>query len=160
MLEEFKKFISRGNVMDLAVGVIIGGAFQAIVTSLVNDLITPLISIATKNVNFADLSVKVGEAELTYGNFISAVINFFIVALVIFFMIKAINKVDAKNKANLERLSNSKIASKLKRNKKGKEEEEEEEEKEPETKLCPYCLSEIPYKATKCAHCASDLEKK
>lgn len=158
MLEEFKKFISRGNVMDLAVGVIIGGAFQAIVTSLVNDLITPLISIATKNVNFADLSVKVGEAELTYGNFISAVINFFIVALVIFFMIKAINKVDAKNKANLERLSNSKIASKLKRNKKGKE--KEEEEKEPETKLCPYCLSEIPYKATKCAHCASDLEKK
>ena len=144
--------------MDLAVGVIIGGAFQAIVTSLVNDLITPLISIATKNVNFADLSVKVGEAELTYGNFISAVINFFIVALVIFFMIKAINKVDAKNKANLERLSNSKIASKLKRNKKGKE--KEEEEKEPETKLCPYCLSEIPYKATKCAHCASDLEKK
>ncbi len=158
MLEEFKKFISRGNVMDLAVGVIIGGAFQAIVTSLVNDLITPLISIATKNVNFADLSVKVGEAELTYGNFISAVINFFIVALVIFFMIKAINKVDAKNKANLERLSNSKIASKLKRNKKGKD--KEEEEKEPETKLCPYCLSEIPYKATKCAHCASDLEKK
>lgn len=158
MFEEFKKFISRGNVMDLAVGVIIGGAFQAIVTSLVNDLITPLISIATKNVNFADLSVKVGEAELTYGNFISAVINFFIVALVIFFMIKAINKVDAKNKANLERLSNSKIASKLKRNKKGKE--KEEEEKEPETKLCPYCLSEIPYKATKCAHCASDLEKK
>lgn len=158
MLEEFKKFISRGNVIDLAVGVIIGGAFQAIVTSLVNDLITPLISIATKNVNFADLSVKVGEAELTYGNFISAVINFFIVALVIFFMIKAINKVDAKNKANLERLSNSKIASKLKRNKKGKE--KEEEEKEPETKLCPYCLSEIPYKATKCAHCASDLEKK
>ena len=158
MFEEFKKFISRGNVMDLAVGVIIGGAFQAIVTSLVNDLITPLISIATKNVNFADLSVKVGEAELTYGNFISAVINFFIVALVIFFMIKAINKVDAKNKANLERLSNSKIASKLKRNKKGKD--KEEEEKEPETKLCPYCLSEIPYKATKCAHCASDLEKK
>ena len=143
--------------MDLAVGVIIGGAFQAIVTSLVNDLITPLISIATKNVNFADLSVKVGEAELTYGNFISAVINFFIVALVIFFMIKAINKVDAKNKANLERLSNSKLASKLKRNKKGKE---QEEEKEPETKLCPYCLSEIPFKATKCAHCASDLEKK
>ena len=158
MLEEFKKFISRGNVMDLAVGVIIGGAFQAIVTSLVNDLITPLISIATKNVNFADLSVKVGEAELTYGNFISAVINFFIVALVIFFMIKAINKVDAKNKAKLERLSNSKIASKLKRNKKGKD--KEEEEKEPETKLCPYCLSEIPYKATKCAHCAYDLEKK
>ena len=157
MLEEFKKFISRGNVMDLAVGVIIGGAFQAIVTSLVNDLITPLISIATKNVNFADLSVKVGEAELTYGNFISAVINFFIVALVIFFMIKAINKVDAKNKANLERLSNSKIASKLKRNKKGKD---KEEEKEPETKLCPYCLSEIPYKAAKCAHCAYDLEKK
>ena len=157
MFKEFKKFISRGNVMDLAVGVIIGGAFQAIVTSLVNDLITPLISIATKNVNFADLSVKVGEAELTYGNFISAIINFFIVALVIFFMVKAVNKLDEKNKASLEKLSNSKIASKLKKNKKGKD---EEEEKEPETKLCPYCLSEIPFKATKCAHCASDLKEK
>ena len=158
MFEEFKKFISRGNVIDLAVGVIIGGAFQAIVNSLVNDLITPLISILTKSVNFEDLAVTIGEAKLSYGNLISAILNFLIVALVIFFMIKAINKVDAKNKANLERLSNSKIASKLKRNKKGKE--KEEEEKEPETKLCPYCLSEIPYKATKCAHCASDLEKK
>ena len=154
MLEEFKKFISRGNVMDLAVGVIIGGAFQAIVTSLVNDLITPLISIATKNVNFADLSVKVGEAELTYGNFISAIINFFIVALVIFFMVKAMNKLEEKNKASLAKLSESKLGKKLKKGKKS-----EEEEKEPETKLCPYCLSEIPYKATKCAHCASDLEK-
>ena len=142
--------------MDLAVGVIIGGAFQAIVTSLVNDLITPLISMITGSVNFDGLILKVGSAELKYGNFISAIINFLIVALVIFFMIKAINKVDAKNKANLERLSNSKLASKLKRNKKGKE---QEEEKEPETKLCPYCLSEIPFKATKCAHCASDLNK-
>ena len=150
MFEEFKKFISRGNVMDLAVGVIIGGAFQAIVTSLVNDLITPLISMITGSVNFDGLILKVGSAELKYGNFISAIINFLIVALVIFFMIKAINKVDAKNKANLERLSNSKLASKLKRNKKGKEQE---------TKLCPYCLSEIPFKATKCAHCASDLNK-
>ena len=155
MLEEFKKFISRGNVMDLAVGVIIGGAFQAIVTSLVNDLITPLISIATKNVNFADLSVKIGEAELTYGNFISAIINFFIIALVIFFMVKAMNKLDEKNKASLAKLSESKLGKKLKEGKKS----EKEEEKEPETKLCPYCLSEIPYKATKCAHCASDLEK-
>ena len=155
MLEEFKKFISRGNVMDLAVGVIIGGAFQAIVTSLVNDLITPLISIATKNVNFADLSVKIGEAELTYGNFISAIINFFIVALVIFFMVKAMNKLDEKNKASLAKLRESKLGKKLKKGKKS----EKEEEKEPETKLCPYCLSEIPYKATKCAHCASDLEK-
>ena len=155
MLEEFKKFISRGNVMDLAVGVIIGGAFQAIVTSLVNDLITPLISIATKNVNFADLSVKIGEAELTYGNFISAIINFFIVALVIFFMVKAMNKLDEKNKASLAKLRESKLGKKLKKGKKS----EKEEEKEPETKLCPYCLSEIPFKATKCAHCASDLNK-
>jgi large conductance mechanosensitive channel len=156
MLEEFKKFISRGNVMDLAVGVIIGGAFQAIVTSLVNDLITPLISIATKNVNFADLSVKVGEAELTYGNFISAIINFFIVALVIFFMVKAMNKLEEKNKASLAKISDSKLGKKLRKGKKS----EKEEEKEPETKLCPFCLSEIPYKATKCAHCASDLEEK
>ena len=157
MFKEFKKFIARGNVIDLAVGVIIGGAFQAIVTSLVNDLITPLISMITGNVNFDGLVLKVGEAELKYGNFISAIINFLIVALVIFFMIKAINKLDQKNKASLEKLSNSKIASKLKKNKKGKD---EEEEKEPETKLCPYCLSEIPFKATKCAHCASDLKDK
>ena len=157
MFKEFKKFIARGNVMDLAVGVIIGGAFQAIVTSLVNDLITPVISMITGNVNFDELVVKVGEAELKYGNFISAIINFLIVALVIFLMIKAINKVEAKNKANLEKISNSKIASKLKKNKKGNN---EEEEKEPETKLCPYCLSEIPFKATKCAHCASDLKDK
>ena len=157
MLKEFKKFIARGNVIDLAVGVIIGGAFQAIVASLVNDLITPLISMITGNVNFDGLVLKVGEAELKYGNFISAIINFLIVALVIFFMIKAINKLDEKNKASLEKLSNSKIASKLKKNKKGKD---EEEEKEPETKLCPYCLSEIPFKATKCAHCASDLKEK
>ena len=80
MFEEFKKFISRGNVMDLAVGVIIGGAFQAIVTSLVNDLITPLISMITGNVNFDGLILKVGSAELKYGNFISAIINFLIVA--------------------------------------------------------------------------------
>lgn len=157
MFEEFKKFISRGNVIDLAVGVIIGGAFQAIVNSLVNDLITPLISILTKSVNFEDLAVTVGEAKLTYGNLISAVLNFLIVALVIFFMVKAINKMDERNKANLEKISGSKLAKKLKKNKKGKE---EEEEKEPETKLCPYCLSEIPYKATKCAHCASTLEEK
>lgn len=157
MFEEFKKFISRGNVIDLAVGVIIGGAFQAIVNSLVNDLITPLISILTKSVNFEDLAVTIGEAKLSYGNLISAILNFLIVALVIFFMIKAINKMDEKNKASLEKLSGSKIAKKFKKNKKGKE---EEEEKEPETKLCPYCLSEIPYKATKCAHCASNLDEK
>ena len=157
MFKEFKKFIARGNVIDLAVGVIIGGAFQAIVTSLVNDLITPVISMITGNVNFEELVVTVGEAELKYGNFISAIINFLIVALVIFLMIKAINKADAKSKAKLERISNSKIASKLKKNKKDKD---EEEEKEPETKLCPYCLSEIPFKATKCAHCASDLKDK
>ena len=156
MFEEFKKFISRGNVMDLAVGVIIGGAFQAIVSSLVNDIITPLISIITKNVNFEDLSATVGEAKLTYGNFISAIINFLIVALVIFFMVKAMNKLDEKNKANLAKITDSKLAKKFKKNKKGKEEEEEQE---PENKLCPFCLSEIPYKATKCAHCASDLEK-
>ena len=89
MFEEFKKFISRGNVIDLAVGVIIGGAFQAIVNSLVNDLITPLISILTKSVNFEDLAVTIGEAKLSYGNLISAILNFLIVALVIFFMIKS-----------------------------------------------------------------------
>ena len=94
--KEFKEFISKGNVMDMAIGVIIGGAFGKIVTSLVNDILMPLIGIITGGINFTELSVKVGEAELTYGNFIQSVIDFLIVALCIFFMTKAIAKAGEK----------------------------------------------------------------
>ncbi|MBO4678493.1 MAG: large-conductance mechanosensitive channel protein MscL [Lachnospiraceae bacterium] len=94
--KEFKEFISKGNVMDMAVGVIIGGAFGKIVTSLVNDILMPLIGIITGGIDFTALSVKVGDAELTYGNFIQSVIDFLIVALCIFFITKAIAKAGEK----------------------------------------------------------------
>ena len=149
MLKEFKEFISKGNVMDLAIGVIIGAAFQAIVTSLVNDMIMPLISLVTGNIDFSDMSVKVGQATIKYGNFITSIINFLIIAFVIFMMVRYINKLDKMSKANLMKLSE----------KMGVKNGEDEDEVEPETKLCPYCLSEIPYKATRCSHCTSELKK-
>ena len=149
-LGEFKKFIMRGNVIDLAVGVIIGGAFQAIVNSLVNDIVSPVISLATKGINFADKFIlltadevtfataeaakEAGYATLNYGSFITAVINFLIMATVIFLLVKGINKV-------------SEI---------GKKKEEEVVE-EPTTKTCPYCKSEISIEAVKCPNCTSDL---
>ena len=95
-LEEFKAFAMRGNVMDLAVGVIIGGAFSSITNSLINDIIMPIIGIFVSEASFADLSVNIGEAVITYGNFIQAVINFVILAFVVFCMVKAVNKVTAK----------------------------------------------------------------
>ena len=91
ILAEFQEFISRGNVMDLAVGVIIGGAFKAIADSLTADIIMPILGIFTSEVSFADLSVTVGGAVITYGNFINAILNFLIMALVVFTMIKGIN---------------------------------------------------------------------
>ena len=95
-VKEFKEFISKGNVMDMAVGVIIGGAFTAIVTSLVNDIIMPLLSLLTGGLDFAALAIKLGEGEeaasLNYGAFIAAIINFLLIAIVIFCNIKAINK--------------------------------------------------------------------
>ena len=89
--KEFREFISRGNVMDLAVGVIIGGAFSAIVTSLTNDIIMPIIGAIIGGLNFTALSFNIGDAAIMYGNFIQAIFNFLIIALVIFCMIKAIN---------------------------------------------------------------------
>ncbi|MCR5798534.1 MAG: large conductance mechanosensitive channel protein MscL [Lachnospiraceae bacterium] len=133
MAKEFKEFISRGNVMDMAVGVIIGGAFTAIVTSLVNDIIMPVLSLLTGGFDFTALCVKLGEGEeaatLNYGAFIAAIINFILIALVIFFIIKSINKVSKK--------------------------------KEPEatTKECPYCFEKISIKATRCPHCTAELDK-
>ena len=99
MLNEFKAFIARGNVMDLAVGVIIGAAFGSIVTSLVDDIINPLIGLAVGGLDFSALSVGVGDAQIKYGSFITAVIKFIIIAWVIFLMVKAINRMLPKKEA-------------------------------------------------------------
>ena len=96
MMKEFKEFISRGNVMDMAVGIIIGGAFTAIVGSLVADIITPIIGMILGGVNFSELAVTVGSAQLTYGNFIQAIINFLIIAWVVFMLVKSMNKMKKK----------------------------------------------------------------
>ncbi|MBE6774913.1 MAG: large conductance mechanosensitive channel protein MscL [Ruminococcaceae bacterium] len=149
-ISEFKKFIMRGNVIDLAVGVIIGGAFQAIVNSLVNDVVSPVISLATKGINFADKFIllsstdeifataeaakEAGYATLNYGAFITAVINFIIMASVIFLLVKGINKVSELGKKK-----------------------EEPAETAPTTKICPFCKSEISIEAVKCPNCTSDL---
>ena len=165
MLKEFKDFVMRGNVMDLAVGVIIGAAFGNIVTSLTTNFINPLInsiggaqvagSFRLPWVDYTGLDVEAAKAlSINYGDFITAVINFLIIAFVLFIIMKTINTIERKSKEMLEK-SAGKVLKKVKKGKK-----EEVVEAEPETKLCPYCLSEIPYKATKCAHCASDLEEK
>jgi len=97
MLSEFKDFIAKGNVMDMAVGIIIGAAFTAIVTSLVNDLITPIISLFTGGIDFSSLGIKLGDGEeaavFAYGNFIMALINFLIIAWVVFLLVKMVNRV-------------------------------------------------------------------
>ena len=93
---EFKEFIARANVMDMAVGVIIGGAFSAITTSLINDIIMPLLGILTGSISFAELSVTIGGAVVTYGNFVQAILNFLIMAFVVFCLIKTINKFHRK----------------------------------------------------------------
>ena len=98
-LEEFKAFAMRGNVMDLAVGVIVGGAFSSITNSLINDIIMPIVGIFVSEASFADLSFQVGGAVITYGNFIQAVLNFLILAFVVFCMVKAVNRVARKKTA-------------------------------------------------------------
>ena len=95
-MDEFKQFIARGSVMDLAVGVIIGGAFSAITTSLINDIIMPLLGIFTSSVSFADLSFTVNGAVIAYGNFIQALLNFLIMAFIVFCLVKALNKLHRK----------------------------------------------------------------
>ena len=152
MLKEFKKFATKGNIMDLAVGVVIGGAFQSIINSLVNDIIMPAISMITGKVDFSDMMFTVGEVSIKYGNFITAIVNFLIIAFSIFLAITYMNKITKKMEAiSLGQVE--KINTKLGRTKK------EEPAPEPTVKVCPYCLSEIPYKATRCAHCTSELEK-
>ena len=142
MWKEFKQFITRGNVIDLAIGVIIGAAFGKIVTSFVNDILMPPIGLLLGNVDFTNLFVTLsggayatleeaqaaGAATINYGVFINTIIDFLIVAFVIFLVVKQVN-----------RLRKPKPAA------------------EPTTKECPYCLSAIPIKATRCPHCTSEL---
>ncbi len=143
MLKEFKEFAMRGSVIDLAVGVIIGGAFGKIVSSLVTDIIMPPIGLMLHGVDFSNLYVslngqafatladaqKAGAPTLTYGNFINNVIDFLIIALVIFLMIRAINRLQKP----------APVAS-------------------PTTKECPYCFTTIALKATRCPNCTSELK--
>ena len=136
---EFKKFIMRGNVMDMAVGVIVGGAFTAIVTSLNKDILTPLLAVFG-GIDFSYLQLVMGEGEeapvLLYGNFITAVLNFLITAFMIFLLIKGINALgDLFSK------------------------KEEEAPAAPTTKECPYCKSAIAIAATRCPNCTSHLEE-
>ena len=130
---EFKEFAMRGNVIDLAVGVIIGGAFQKIVNSLVKDVISPIIGLFAKQ-NFENLSVTFLGVKVNYGLFITEVINFIIMAFVIFLLVKCLNSLSKLRKA-------------------------EEIAEEPTTKNCLYCCSEISINATRCPHCTSVLEE-
>jgi large conductance mechanosensitive channel len=138
MLKEFKEFIMRGNVVDMAVGIIIGAAFGAIVTSLVNDVIMPPIGMLLGNVDFASLAIVLKEATaeesavtINYGAFINTVISFLIIAFVIFLLIRNINRL--------------------------RKEAEEEPAAEPTTQECPFCRSTIPLGAVRCAYCTSQL---
>ena len=145
IMGEFKEFIMRGNVMDMAIGVIIGGAFGTIINSLVSDILMPLISLATGGVNFENWFVSLdgtkyatlaeaqeaGAATLNFGVFINSIIYFIIIAFCIFMMIKALNKLNSK---------------------------EEEPKAAPTTKICPFCKSEVAIEATRCPHCTSALE--
>lgn len=104
ILNEFKKFISKGNVVDLAVGVVVGGAFSKIVSSLVNDIIMPLIGVIIGGIDFTNLSLKVGEATINYGMFIQNIIDFLIISFCIFLVVKALNTLDDMTKKKLEKI--------------------------------------------------------
>ncbi len=155
-VNEFKKFAMRGNVIDMAVGIIIGAAFGKIVDSLVKDVIMPPIGLLLGKVDFSNLYIVLkngagefpynslaaaqaaGAVTLNYGLFINAVISFVIVAFAVFILIKGINNLQAKM---------------------DKKEAQEAAKEAPKTKTCPYCCSEIPVNAVKCPHCTSDLKK-
>ena len=134
-MAEFKKFIARGNVMDMAVGIIIGGAFTAIVTSLVDDILMPVLSLIVGGFDFNALHIVLGEGEdaatLNYGSFIAAIINFLLISVVIFMLIKGINKLSVKK----------------------------EETAVPTTKECPFCREQIAISAVRCPHCTSELDQ-
>jgi large conductance mechanosensitive channel len=127
MLKEFREFAIRGNVMDLAIAVIIGGAFGKIITSLVNDVLMPLVGLVLGGVNFSELAITVGNAVVKWGAFVQSIIDFIIVAFVIFLLVRAMNR--------------------LKR----------EEPVTPTTKECPHCFTTIPLKAARCPNCTSQL---
>lgn len=133
MLKEFKEFAIKGNVMDLAIGVVIGGAFGKIVTSLVNNLIMPLLSLIIGQIDFSKWFVKLGGKSdapiLNYGLFISSVIDFFIISFSIFIIIRQINRFIPKKAVEVT------------------------------TKTCPFCQSSISIKAVRCPHCTSQLEE-
>ena len=111
VLGEFKTFIERGNVVDLAVGVVIGSAFSKIVTSIVNDLLTPLIGIVLGGLDFSNLSITIGDAQINYGLFINNVIDFFIIAVCVFILVKFINKLTKKKEVKDEKVEESKKSS-------------------------------------------------
>lgn len=158
MFKEFKEFAMRGNVMDLAIGVIIGGAFQKIINSLVNDVIMPVIAIFTGKVDYANWVIDIGNAKIGIGTFITAIINFLIIAITIFLVIKYFNKLNKKiEKLKIQEFS--KVSKKLGVNKLFKNKKKDKPEEEPTTKLCPFCLSEVNIKATRCNHCTSMLEE-
>jgi len=129
MLKEFKEFAMRGNVLDLAVAVIIGGAFGKIIASLVNDVLMPLIGLVLGGINFSELAFTVGEAVVKWGAFVQSILDFVIVAFVIFMIVRAMNRMQKP----------APVAA-------------------PTTKECPYCLSTIPLKATRCPNCTSELQ--
>jgi large conductance mechanosensitive channel len=131
MLKEFKAFIMRGNVMDLAVGVIIGGAFGKIIGSLVTDILMPLIGLIIGGIDFSGLAFSLGNAKVTYGVFINNVIDFLIIALVIFLLVKGINRLQPKPAPAAPA--------------------------EPTTRECPHCFTTISIKATRCPNCTSEL---
>ena len=136
---EFKTFAMRGNVMDMAVGIIIGAAFGKIVTSLVEDVIMPPIGWALGKVDFSDLAIDLTEGvTIKYGAFLNTVISFIIVAFAVFILIKAINTLQAKML---------------------KDEADAAAAAAPTTKKCPYCCSDIALEATRCPHCTSELKK-
>ncbi|HEY4543820.1 MAG TPA: large conductance mechanosensitive channel protein MscL [Tissierellaceae bacterium] len=144
MLKEFKEFAMKGNVVDLAVGVVVGGAFGKIVSSLVEDIIMPLVSLLVGGIDFNNMFISLdgsnystlaaakeaGAATLNYGVFLGAVIDFLIISFSIFIVVKQLNKVRPKK----------------------------EEVKAPTTKTCPYCITEIPIEATRCPNCTSELK--
>lgn len=134
MLKEFKEFALRGNVLDLAVGVIIGAAFQNLVTSLTSNIISPILG-CFNEVDFSAWTLDIGNLHLTYGAFITDIINFIIMAFIVFLIVKFMNKL-----ANL-----------------GKKDDVRKEEI-PTTKICPHCYSEINIKADRCPHCTSKLD--
>ncbi|MEA4947832.1 MAG: large conductance mechanosensitive channel protein MscL [Oscillospiraceae bacterium] len=135
-LKDFKEVAMRGNVLDLAVGVVIGAAFKSIVDSLVNDILSPLIGLLFRD-NFSNLAITVGTVSIHYGAFISAVVNFIIVALALFLVIKTANAAASFHKKPAAAAAAA-----------------------PTTKICPNCQSEIPLTASRCPHCTSQLEEK